>query len=255
MRRSIPVARARRPMTRRSIWPALFVAVGAVVKSVGARADEAAPVAPQTFTLGQAMLRRRSLSKRPRGARAGRGVGCRRLDREVGIPAATRYHLAVEPRHGQQRLRSIAAAVGDSLDVRSGPDLGVRRQRLGERHRHAVFVAAVRFRCSRRDRGRRGGRRGPLAGQRGADASRRSDRRRHGLSHHRRGTARRAGDAGRPGRPFCSPMSCTPWWRISCGRARKHRGATRNRPLPERGLSKPGRPSHSRRSPWRGFWA
>ena len=223
-------------MTRRLIWRgSLRGGVGAVGRSVGARVDEAGRRAADVHARPGDAVRRRSLSKRPRGARAGRGVGCRRLDREVGIPAATRYHLAVEPRHGQQRLRSIAAAVGDSRDVRSGPGLGVRRQRLGERHRHAVLVAAVRFRCSRRDRGRRGGRRGPLAGQRGADASRRPDRRRHGLSHHRRGTARRAGDAGRRGRAgSCSPMSCTPWWRISCGRARKHRGATPNMPPPER---------------------
>ena len=88
-------------------------------------------------------VRRRSLSDRPGGARAGECVDRRRRRRAFGVSAAARLALAIEPRHREQRLRPGAAAVGDSGADRSGASLGLVARASG---------AVRRARCSRGSR-------------------------------------------------------------------------------------------------------
>src|SRR5205085_4475332 len=63
---------------------------------------------------------------------------------------------AVESRYAEQRVRIIAAAIHDSVDIGSGPGNERSDERVGQRGGAAGFMGAVRFRIAKGERGGRG---------------------------------------------------------------------------------------------------
>ena len=123
----------------------------ALASAQGTRDAAAATAADEPDAGAGAAVRRRSLSDRASGARAGQ-----RLDGQASASRKSAYLprldslWQIEPRHRQQHLRPGAAAVRHPRDLGPGAAVGVRRQRLGQRRRRAVLVGAVRFRPSQR---------------------------------------------------------------------------------------------------------
>ncbi len=164
-----------------------------------------------------------------RSSRSTRRPPVSRVAKSAYLPT-TRFAVAIESRDRQQHLRPGPSAVRDSRDVGSGSPIGVRPAACGGARpvrcspgsrSTSVFVQAT---VASAEAARHARARG-----RGADASRRPDRGRRGVSEHRRRTARRR----RRSRPMwigatCSRAPCTRSSTISCGRERKRRGATRN---------------------------
>ena len=139
------------------------------------------PCSTPSITIRPSARRSSRSTRRPPASRSRNRHTC-----HDSILSGSRTAATVNNIFGQVLPQSVIPAMsGPVLDSASGG------QRLGQCDRSAVLLGAVRFRSSRGGGGGRRSGRGPLAGRRGAHASRRPDRRRRGLSQHRRRAARR----------------------------------------------------------------